>query len=78
MADDSNWMQALGRLRGAGLAYDAIAHEIGASSRSVRRWDQYRVRVLQGGAPAPEREASPIPAFATALVNLAQVRAAAS
>lgn len=71
MADDPQWMHALGSLRGAGLAYDAIAIEIGASSRSVRRWDRYRVRVLQGGAPMPEREAAPIPAFAAALVTLA-------
>ena len=64
-------MHALGDLRGQGLAYDRIATEIGASSRSVRRWDQYRVRVLQGAEPIPAREATPIPAFASALVTLA-------
>jgi hypothetical protein len=70
MLEQHSWMQALGHLRDDGLAYDDIAVEVGASSRSVRRWDQYRVRVLQGGAPMPEREAVPISAFATALINL--------
>ena len=72
MTDTPQWMHALGRLRSVGLAYDEIAEKIGASSRSVRRWDQHRVRVIQGGAPAPAREATPIPAFAMALVNQAQ------
>ena len=76
MSEEYSWMQALGRLLGDGLAYDDIAAEIGASGRSVRRWDQYRVRVLQGGAPMPEREAAPMPAFAVALINLVQVRLA--
>lgn len=64
------WIAALASLRRQGLAYEAIGDKIGASGRSVRRWDQYRVRVTEGGAPSPDREAVPIPAFATALVEL--------
>jgi len=72
LMDDSTWMKALGTLRASGLPYDRIATEIGASSRSVRRWDQYRVRVSEGARPSPAREAVPIPTFAAALVTLSE------
>ena len=66
------WMHALGQLRTWGWGYRKIATEIGASSRSVRRWDQYRVRVEEDAEPSPGREATPIPVLATALVSLVQ------
>jgi hypothetical protein len=71
MEPQSDWMQALGRLRAHGMPYEQIAADIGASGRSVRRWDQRRVRVVQGGEAAPQREAAPIGAFARALVRIA-------
>jgi len=65
------WMDALGRLRSAGWRYDQIATQVSVSDRSVRRWDQRRVRVQEGGHPVKSREAAPIPVLAKAIVELA-------
>ena len=70
---DNDWMHALGILRSQGLTYDEIGTEIGASSRSVRRWDLHRLRVELGAeAPLPGRqEARPLGIYALALHDAA-------
>lgn len=70
-----DWMKALSALRTQGFDYREIAERIGASSRSVRRWDQHRVRVQAGEVPIPRRETAPIQSYATALVRLVREEA---
>ena len=62
-------MDALGILRKQGWTYEDIGPRVGASSRSVRRWD--RLRVKNNGLPAPSHEARPLPVYSTKLVELA-------
>jgi hypothetical protein len=66
---DADWMDPLAALIAQGLTYDQIGERVGASSRSVRRWDLYRRRVQAGQAqPLPSRqEARPLPIYAKAL-----------
>jgi hypothetical protein len=70
---DSTWMEALAALIDQGLSYQQIGLRVGASSRSVRRWDLCRRRVLAGEEhPLPKRmEARPLPVYASALQKAA-------
>ena len=68
----SLWVEALSQLRAAGWRYDQIGPAVGSSARSVRRWDRLRVRLQQGGKPAPTLESAPLNAFAHKLVELAR------
>ena len=77
MSTIAPWVNALEHLRDTGWRYDQIAPAIGASSRSVRRWDRLRVRLQRGGHAVPTLEAQPLSAFAHRLVELANEKAPA-
>ena len=71
--DNPDWMESLTFLIARGLSYHQIGLRVGASARSVRRWDLCRRRVLAGEVdPLPKRmEARPMPVFISALQKAA-------
>jgi len=70
--ESTEWMTALASLRTQGWTYERIGEAVGASARSVRRWELRRLAVEAGHAPTAttRREAAPLPVYIDALLRL--------